>query len=77
MTLTCATRPRLLPDVWQKACGMQQTLNALAWSQATFKDFANKMYHTREVSSSSRFSKPKLDQTGFTIDHYAGQVWVR
>ncbi len=32
------------------------------------------MYHAREVSASSRFSKPKLDQTGFTIDHYAGQV---
>ena len=32
------------------------------------------MYSTREVSSSSRFSKPKLDQTGFTIDHYAGQA---
>ena len=45
-----------------------------AWLQATYKDFANKMYGTREVSSSSRFSKPKLDQTGFTIDHYAGEV---
>ena len=51
-----------------------QSLLVLARSQATYKDFANKLYHTADVSSSSRFSKPKLDQTGFTIDHYAGEV---
>jgi myosin V len=26
------------------------------------------------VSKSSRFSKPKMSQTAFTVDHYAGQV---
>ncbi len=45
--------------------------------QATHKDFANKLYGTSEVAKSSRFSKPKLDQTGFTIEHYAGAVSYR
>ena len=45
--------------------------------QATHKDFANKLYGTGEVAKSSRFSKPKLDQTGFTIEHYAGAVSYR
>ena len=42
--------------------------------QATNADFANKLYRTPEVASSGRFAKPKLDQTGFTIQHYAGAV---
>ena len=42
--------------------------------QATNADFANKLYMTPEVASSGRFAKPKLDQTGFTIQHYAGAV---
>ena len=42
--------------------------------QATNADFANKLYMTPEVASSARFAKPKLDQTGFTIQHYAGAV---
>lgn len=29
------------------------------------------------MAKSSRFSKPKLDQTGFTIEHYAGAVSYR
>ena len=45
--------------------------------QATYKDFANKLYGTPEISKSSRFMKPKRDQTGFTIDHYAGAVTYR
>lgn len=45
--------------------------------QATNADFANKLYGTHEVSKSSRFSKPKLDQTGFRIEHYAGAVTYR
>lgn len=45
--------------------------------QATNADFANKLYGTPEVSTSGRFIKPKLDQTGFTIQHYAGAVTYR
>lgn len=37
-------------------------------------DLANKMYGTPSVSQSKRFSKPKLSQTDFTIEHYAGSV---
>lgn len=42
--------------------------------QATAQDFATKLYTAPEVSKSSRFSKPKMSQTAFTVDHYAGQV---
>lgn len=47
--------------------------------QATTADYANKLYTTPTVANSSRFSKPKLSQTAFTIDHYAGEVhpWLR
>ena len=45
--------------------------------QATHEDFANKLYGTNEIAKSSRFSKPKLDRTGFTIEHYAGAVTYR
>ena len=46
----------------------------LADAQATHEDYANKLYATPSVSSSKRFSKPKLSRTDFTVDHYAG-VW--
>ena len=42
--------------------------------QATNVDFANRLYGSTEVSGSKRFSKPKLSQTGFAIEHYAGGV---
>ena len=42
--------------------------------QATHKDLAMRLYQSAEVASSKRFSKPKLSQTGFTIEHYAGPV---
>ena len=42
--------------------------------QATHKDLANRLYQSAEVAGSKRFSKPKLSQTGFTIEHYAGPV---
>lgn len=42
--------------------------------QATHKDLANRLYASPEVTGSSRFSKPKLSQTGFSIEHYAGPV---
>lgn len=38
------------------------------------QDLAQKMYSTSSVSSSQRFAKPKLSQTAFTIQHYAGPV---
>lgn len=37
-------------------------------------DFANRLYSSPEVTSSTRFSKPKLSQTGFAVEHYAGGV---
>ena len=42
--------------------------------QATNKDLANRLYQSTEVAGSKRFSKPKLSQTGFTVEHYAGPV---
>lgn len=42
--------------------------------KATYNDFAQKLYSTPSVSSSTRFSKPRLSQTDFTISHYAGGV---
>ena len=43
-------------------------------AQATNADLANRLYASPEVSGSARFSKPKLSQTGFSIEHYAGPV---
>ena len=34
--------------------------------------FATKLYQS--VGNHPRFEKPKLSQTGFIIDHYAGKV---
>ncbi|CAL8460835.1 g366 [Coccomyxa elongata] len=42
--------------------------------RATNADLANRLYASPEVSGSGRFSKPKLSQTGFSIEHYAGPV---
>lgn len=42
--------------------------------QATNADLANRLYASPEVTGSARFSKPKLSQTGFAIEHYAGPV---
>ncbi|WIA40194.1 hypothetical protein OEZ86_013582 [Tetradesmus obliquus] len=41
---------------------------------ATHKDLAEKLYCTPSVKDSQRFAKPKLSQTAFTIQHYAGPV---
>lgn len=38
------------------------------------QDLAQKLYSTNSVSSSARFQRPKLSQTAFTIQHYAGPV---
>ena len=45
-------------------------------AQATHVDFANRLYAAPDVVKSPRFAKPKLDPTGFTIQHYAGGVQV-
>ena len=45
-----------------------------AAAQATNVDFANRLYGSPDITSSKRFSKPKLSQTGFAIEHYAGGV---
>jgi hypothetical protein len=42
--------------------------------QATNADYANRLYQSPLAKESKRFSKPKLSQTAFTIDHYAGGV---
>jgi myosin heavy subunit len=38
------------------------------------QDLAEKLYSTPSVKDSQRFQKPKLSQTAFTIQHYAGPV---
>jgi myosin-5 len=38
------------------------------------QDLAEKLYNTPSVKDSQRFQKPKLSQTAFTIQHYAGPV---
>lgn len=52
-------------------CGTKKAAICL---QATNTDLANRLYNTPEIFKSSRFSKPKLSQTGFQIEHYAGAV---
>jgi hypothetical protein len=43
---------------------------------ATHKDLADKLYASPLCQGSARFKRPKLSQTAFTIDHYAGvYVW--
>lgn len=46
----------------------------LSPAQATNADYANRLYQSPTIKESKRFSKPKLSQTAFTIDHYAGGV---
>lgn len=38
------------------------------------RDFAQKLYSSDFISNSSRFTKPKLSQEDFIIEHYAGPV---
>ncbi|GAU25942.1 hypothetical protein TSUD_16800, partial [Trifolium subterraneum] len=45
---------------------------ACMFPRSTHETFAEKLYQT--LSSNKRFSKPKLSRTGFTINHYAGDV---
>lgn len=40
--------------------------------KSTHETFAQKMYQT--YKGHKRFSKPKLAQTAFTVNHYAGDV---
>lgn len=45
---------------------------ACMFPKSTHETFAQKMYQT--YKNNKRFSKPKLAQTAFTINHYAGDV---
>jgi myosin-5 len=38
------------------------------------QDLAEKLYNNATVRDSARFQRPKLSQTAFTIQHYAGPV---
>ena len=42
--------------------------------KASHADYAQKLYSAPSISASKRFSKPRLAQSDFTIDHYAGDV---
>jgi len=42
---------------------------------ATHKDLAEKLYGSGVCQGSARFKRPKLSQTAFTVEHYAGE-WV-
>ncbi len=39
---------------------------------STNKDLAEKLYAAGVCQGSARFKRPKLSQTAFTIEHYAG-----
>lgn len=41
---------------------------------ATPKDLAEKLYAAPACRDSARFKRPKLSQTAFTVEHYAGPV---
>lgn len=45
--------------------------------KASHKDYAEKLYAAPNISGSKRFEKPRLAQSDFTIDHYAGKVTYR
>ncbi|KAF5177222.1 Myosin [Thalictrum thalictroides] len=45
---------------------------ACMFPKSTHETFAQKMYQT--YKNNKRFSKPKLAQTAFTVNHYAGDV---
>ncbi|KAK9836002.1 hypothetical protein WJX81_005192 [Elliptochloris bilobata] len=61
-------RPLGILDILDEQC---------RFPRATHVDFANRMYAAPDVAKSPRFVKPKLDPTGFTIQHYAGGVQYR
>lgn len=70
--------PKLL---FRQVLGKAQEVGILAlldeqckFPRATHEDFALKLRSTPEVSGNGRFRVPKMSQTAFTLDHYAGQV---
>ena len=42
--------------------------------RSTHETFAEKLFQT--FKDNKRFAKPKLSNSAFTIDHYAGEVWI-
>ena len=49
---------------------MKHRLQACLFPAGTFEGFAQKLYTTH--SKHARFSKPKMSNTAFTLNHYAG-----
>ena len=45
---------------------------ACLFPAGTFESFAQKLYTTH--AKHTRFSKPKMSNTAFTLNHYAGSV---
>ena len=66
-----------------EGCGAQRARHAgimdlldesCKFPRATNSDFAQKLYSSDFISKSSRFSRPKLGDGEFIIQHYAGKV---
>eukprot|EP00873_Tetraselmis_striata_P040360 jgi/Tetstr1/460624/TSEL_005822.t1 len=65
----------VLDLIEKKPGGILDTLDEQCrFPTATAADLALKLYQGDMIKGSARFSKPKLSQTAFTIDHYAGNV---
>ena len=63
----------MLDLIENKPGGILDTLDEQCrFPTATAKDFAFKLYQSDYIKESKRFSKPKLSQTAFSINHYAG-----
>jgi myosin-5 len=66
-----------------EGCGVQRARHAgildmldesCKFPRFTSGDFAQKLFSSEFITGSSRFSKPKLSQEEFIIQHYAGKV---
>lgn len=72
-TSRCVSHQPVLELLYQDDWALCSAI-MLVLVQATNVDFANRLYGAPEITASKRFSKPKLSQTGFAIEHYAGGV---
>ena len=65
-------------DVLEGKMGVLDLLDETCrFPKAGYEDFAQKLYSTPSVSTSKRFSKPRLSKSDFVISHYAGDVTYR
>ena len=63
----------ILDLIEKKPGGMIDLLDEQCqFPKATSSDFAQKLYNS--FTENSRFSKPKLSRSAFTLNHYAGEV---